>query len=114
MMELVGIAGADQIMARVGLRGTIHSDDQGLVSQLSNYEKLRRVATMAGTVLLTQTWECIQGLPITIKWTRGHPERRQKDHTHWSMEDWGSHFAHQFADPRVNKPTTEQTISHTL
>jgi len=59
LMELVCLAGATQIMTSLGLRGTIHTDRQGLVSHLYHYKKLRRVATMAGTTLLVQTWKLL-------------------------------------------------------
>ena len=104
MMELVGVTTSISLLHSLGKRGRVYTDNQGIVKQLSDYRRIRRTGLMGGSALSLQAWAILQEGRISLHWHRGHPERREKDRTLWSREDWGMYLANRWAPPRATPP----------
>jgi len=49
-----------------------------------------------------------EGVPFTLQWTAGHPERRGGDPEMWSFEDWAIWEADAVARPRPPQPAADE------
>ena len=56
---------------------------------------------MDGSLLSLAALDSLKAGHISLHWHRGHPERREKNRSLWSREDWGSSLAHCLAPPRA-------------
>ena len=102
MMELVGVTSSIILLHALGKRGCVYTDNQGIVKQLTDHRRLRRTGLMGGSALALQAWDILREGQISLRWHRGHPERREKDRTLWSREDWGIYLANCWAPPRAH------------
>ena len=101
-MELVGVSSGIILLHALGKGGCVYTDNQGIVKQLTDHRRLRRTGLMGGSALTIQAWDILQEGQILLRWHRGHPERREKDRTLWSREDWGLYLANRWAPPRAH------------
>ena len=78
------------------------TDNQGIVKQLLDRRRMCRSGSREGTTLALPAWDILHEGLISLRWRRGHPERREKDHQAWSRDDWGSYLANLYAPPRAD------------
>ena len=99
-MELLAITGGLEVLATLGLTGTIHSDCQGLIRKLLHPHVLRRNTTGPGYPLLRYCVRTLQHHPIQLSWTRSHPERSHVPPNCWDQHQWGIFLADRFGGPQ--------------
>ena len=102
LMELLSITAGTLLLHRLGKRGRVITDNQGVVKQLLDRKRMSRSGSRQGTSLALLAWDLLQEGQITLHWHRGHPERREKDRTTWSRDDWGNYLANLYAPPRAD------------
>ena len=101
LMELLSITAGTILLHRLGKQGRVITDNQGIVKQLSDRKRMSRSGSRQGTPIALPAWDILQAGLITLHWHCGHPERREKDRTAWSRDDWGSYLANLYAPPRA-------------
>ena len=74
IMELLAVTGGIEVLATLGLTGTIYSDCQGLIRKLHHPHVLRCNTTAPGYPLLRYCVTTLQH-PIQLRRLRSHPER---------------------------------------
>ena len=94
IMELLAITGGLEVLATLGLTGTIYSDCQGLIRKLLHPHLLRRNTTGSGFP------PTLQHHPIQLNWTRSHPERSNVPPNCWDQNQWGIFLADRFGGPQ--------------
>ena len=57
---------------------------------------------MGGSPLSLQKWGILQAGHISLRWHRGHLERREKKRALWSREDWGLYLSKLAPPPRAS------------
>ena len=102
LMELLATTAGTVLLHRLGKRGRVITDNQGVVKQLLDRSRMSRSGSRQGTSFALLAWDILQEGQITPHWHRGHPERREKDRTAWSRDDWGSYLANLYAPPRAD------------
>ena len=119
IMELLAITGGLEVLATLGLTGTIHSDCQGLIRKLLHPHAIRRNTTGPGYPLLRYCVRTLQHHPIQQCWTRSHPERSNVPPTCWDQHQWGIYLADHFGGPQPSATNLDfpalkrfSTISH--
>ena len=77
---------------------------------------MSRSGSRQGTPRAQPAWAILQEGQIKLHWHRGHPERREKDRTAWSRDDWGSYLANLYAPPRADPspPNSPSRITQVL
>ena len=74
-----------------------------------------RSGSREGTSLALPAWDILHEGLLSLRWHRGHPERREKDRQAWSRDDWGSYLANLYAPPRADPPPPSNTrILHVI
>ena len=117
IMELLAITGGLEVLATLGLTGTIHSDCHGIIRKLLHLHVLRRNTTGPGDPLL-RCASTLQQNPIQLCWTRSHPDRSNIPPTCWDQHKWGIYLADRFGGPHpstdLDFPTLQRfsPISH--
>ena len=110
LMELLSATAGTILLHRLGKQGRVITDNQGIEKQLLDRKRMTRSGSRQGSSIALPAWHILQEGQITLHWHRGHPERREKDRTTWSRDDWGSYLANLYAPPRAdpspaNSPT---------
>ena len=102
LMELSAVAAGTILLHRLGKQGQVITDNQSIVKQLLDRRRMCRAGSREGTTLALPAWAILQERLISLRWHRGHPERREKDRQAWSRDDWGSYLANLYAPPRAD------------
>jgi hypothetical protein len=94
-MELFGIMVAAAILAHCPDSTTIFSDceaaTKSIHSQLQSRKRIRASTRDASMLVLAA--KLIQEMGTQVQWTKGHPERVDKDADNWTQEMWGNHLS---------------------
>ena len=101
-MELVWIATGAILPHRLQKRGRIYTYNQSVVKQLTTHPRMCRSGQRSRVFFALSAWEILQEGQISLTWHRGHPERREKNKSLWSRDDWGSFLANLYAPPRAD------------
>ena len=106
LMELLAVSAGTILLHRLGKHGRVITDNQGVVKQLLDRRRMYRSGSREGITLALPAWDILQEGHISLHWHRGHSERREKDRTAWSHDDWGSYLANLYAPPRADPSPT--------
>ena len=90
--ELLAIQAGLQLLHTLGLSGTVYSDCLSAVKKITRRWTPGQSFQAAGASLV---FSCRAYLSpkISLKWTKGHPERLELPSATWSRQQWGIYLA---------------------
>ena len=91
-MELFGLLVALNILGLIRIPSTIYSDCEAAVKSVNNLDRgSKRIrATTRDASMLSAAVNLLRDQDTVISWTKGHPERVDKDADNWTKEMWGN------------------------
>jgi hypothetical protein len=100
-MEYLAIAAAHRLQNDFKATA-VCSDSLAVVKTIRNREHPLKQAGGNHRVFLQSIDTGIKYGKVTPQWIQSHVERRKKDRSTWSMDEWGNHIADRTAENRAN------------
>ena len=90
--ELLAIQAGLQLLHSLGLSGTVYSDCLSAVKKITRRWTPGHSFQEAGASLVSSCRAYLSPT-ISLKWTKGHPERSELPSSAWSRQQWGIYLA---------------------
>ena len=90
--ELLAIHAGLHLLSTFRLRGTVYTDCLSVVKKISRRWSPGSSFQEAGAALVASCRAYLSD-SISLKWTKGHPERSEQPPSAWSRHQWGIYLA---------------------
>ena len=96
-MEYLALAIAMRIQSQSVRASAVCTDSMAVLKRLRNRHVRLGKADESHRLLLQSISTSLAGGATVPQWVPSHPERRKKDQTSWTLDDWGNHIVDKIA-----------------